>query len=207
MGPISLFDKSFLQAISLHEVVWFDRFFMPVVCPIFFVQTLADLGKDATRRGSAEFSVVKDIAQKFPEMGGSPWVSPSGCQSLMTCFRKRRRHIPKLTKQNARLRRTRTQRCARRAVEEILFAGVAGPFRPDIATLRLRAAHVDKADSNARRKALEKEGQVYEAGSIAADVLNQLSRNAAHHCGIATAGEPGHAGQGGPLLASSTVQQ
>lgn len=82
------------------------------------------------------------------------------------------------------------------AVEEILFAGVAGRFRPDIATLRLRAAHVDKADSNARRKALEKEGQVCEAGSIAADVLNQLSRNAAHHCGIATAGEPGHAGQG-----------
>lgn len=103
-------------------------------------------------------------------------------------------------------------------VEEILFAGVVGRFRPNIATLRLRAAHVDKADyeavlagmtrcskfsghdqsagvpaglpkfadikadldklssfvaaANARRKALEKEGQVYEAGPIAADVLN-----------------------------------
>lgn len=102
--------------------------------------------------------------------------------------------------------------------EEILFAGVVGRFRPNIATLRLRAAHVDKADyeavlagmtrcskfsghdqsagvpaglpkfadikadldklssfvadANARRKALEKEGQVYEAGPIAADVLN-----------------------------------
>ncbi|WP_271605536.1 hypothetical protein [Bradyrhizobium sp. CCBAU 11434] len=72
MGPISLFDKSFLQSISLDEAVWFDRFFMPVACPIFFVETLADLGKDASKRGSAEFSVVKDIAQKFPEMGGSP---------------------------------------------------------------------------------------------------------------------------------------
>src|SRR4051812_45885592 len=74
MGPISLFDKSFLQSISLDEAVWFDRFFMPVVCPIFFVETLADLGKDASKRGSAEFSVVKDIAQKFPEMGGSPCI-------------------------------------------------------------------------------------------------------------------------------------
>lgn len=72
MGPISLFDKSFLQSISLDEAVWFDRFFMPVACPIFFVETLADLGKDPSKRGSAEFSVVKDIAQKFPEMGGSP---------------------------------------------------------------------------------------------------------------------------------------
>lgn len=72
MGPISLFDKSFLQSISLDEAVWFDQFFLPVACPIFFVETLADLGKDASKRGSAEFSVVKDIAQKFPEMGGSP---------------------------------------------------------------------------------------------------------------------------------------
>jgi len=72
MGPISLFDKSFLQSISLDEAVWFDRFFLPVACPIFFVETLADLGKDPSKRGSAEFSVVKDIAQKFPEMGGSP---------------------------------------------------------------------------------------------------------------------------------------
>jgi hypothetical protein len=34
MGPITLFDKSFVQAISLDEAVWFDRFFMPVVCPV-----------------------------------------------------------------------------------------------------------------------------------------------------------------------------
>ncbi len=72
MGPIALFDKSFLQAISLDESVWFDRFFMPVACPIFFLETLGDLGKDASKRGSAEFSVVKDVAQKFPELGGSP---------------------------------------------------------------------------------------------------------------------------------------
>jgi hypothetical protein len=37
MGPIALFDKSFIQSLSVDESVWFDHFFMPVVCPIFFV--------------------------------------------------------------------------------------------------------------------------------------------------------------------------
>jgi hypothetical protein len=71
MGPITLFDKSFLQSISLDEAVWFDRFFLSVVCPIFFVETLADLAKEPSKHGPAE-TVVKHIAQKFPEMGGSP---------------------------------------------------------------------------------------------------------------------------------------
>jgi Regulator of chromosome condensation (RCC1) repeat len=75
MGPITLFDKSFLQAISLDEAVWFDRFFMPVVCPVFYVETLGDLGKESSRLGAAEDAVMKDVAQKFPEMGGSPCAS------------------------------------------------------------------------------------------------------------------------------------
>jgi hypothetical protein len=54
MGPITLFDESFLQAISLDEAVWFDRFFMPVVCPVFYVETLGDLGKESSRLGAAE---------------------------------------------------------------------------------------------------------------------------------------------------------
>jgi tetrahydromethanopterin S-methyltransferase subunit E len=66
MGPITLFDKSFLQSISLV-----DRFFMPVVCPVFYVETLGDLGKGTSRLGPAENAVIKDVAQKFPEMGGS----------------------------------------------------------------------------------------------------------------------------------------
>jgi len=31
---------------------------MPVVCPIFFVETLADLGKEESKRGSAESAVI-----------------------------------------------------------------------------------------------------------------------------------------------------
>jgi hypothetical protein len=73
MGPITLFDKSFLQSISLDEAVWFDRFFMPVVCPVFYMETLADLAKEPSKRGPAEV-IVRDIASKFPEMSGSPCV-------------------------------------------------------------------------------------------------------------------------------------
>jgi hypothetical protein len=71
MGPIALFDKSFSQGISVDEAVWFDRFFLAVVCPVFYVETLADLAKEPSKRGPAEV-IVKDIANKFPEMGGSP---------------------------------------------------------------------------------------------------------------------------------------
>jgi hypothetical protein len=69
MGPTALFDKSFLQAISVDEAVWFDRFFSAVICPIFFIETLADLAKDQSKRGSAEV-IVRELALRSPEMSG-----------------------------------------------------------------------------------------------------------------------------------------
>lgn len=71
MGPSVLFDKSFLQSLSLDESVWFDNFFMAVVCPYFFVETLADLEKPL-QGGHRPEEVVKRIASKFPDMGGAP---------------------------------------------------------------------------------------------------------------------------------------
>jgi hypothetical protein len=47
----ALFDKSFLQSLSVDESVWFDRHFAPVVCPVFYAETLADLAKEPTERG------------------------------------------------------------------------------------------------------------------------------------------------------------
>jgi len=67
----TLFDKSFLQSLSVDESVWFDRHFMPVVCPVFYAETLADLAKEPTKNGPAE-KQVRDIATKFPEMHGYP---------------------------------------------------------------------------------------------------------------------------------------
>jgi hypothetical protein len=71
MGPIILFDKSFLQSLSVDESVLFDHFFFPAICPLFFVETLADLEK-AVRQGRTPEQEVGIIAQKTPEMSGAP---------------------------------------------------------------------------------------------------------------------------------------
>lgn len=75
MGPIALFDKSFLQSLSVDESVWFDHFFLPVICPIFFVETLADLTKQP-RAGSTRTpqDEVRILADKSPVMSAAPCV-------------------------------------------------------------------------------------------------------------------------------------
>ena len=73
MGPITLFDKSFLQSLSLDESVWFGHFYKPVVCPVFFVETLADLEKNVDGGRTPE-QVVGMIADKFPEMSADPCI-------------------------------------------------------------------------------------------------------------------------------------
>ncbi len=71
MGPITLFDKSFLQSLSTDESVWFDHFFYPVIAPVFFIETLADLTKPA-RKGKTSEEEVGIIAAKTPEISGAP---------------------------------------------------------------------------------------------------------------------------------------
>ena len=67
----TLFDKSFLQSLSLDESVWFDQFFLANVCPLFYVETLADL-KKPSRPGKRPEDEVAIIADKFPGMHGAP---------------------------------------------------------------------------------------------------------------------------------------
>ena len=76
MGPTTLFDKSFLQSLSVDESVWFDHFFLTNVCPVFYVETLADLTKSVRKNRTPE-KEVSIIASKFPEMHGSPCASHS----------------------------------------------------------------------------------------------------------------------------------
>jgi hypothetical protein len=71
MGPIALFDKSFLQSLSIDESVWFDHFFLTNVAPIFYVETLTDLNKPALKGRTPERE-VSIIAEKFPDMHGIP---------------------------------------------------------------------------------------------------------------------------------------
>lgn len=73
MGPTALFDKSFLQSLSLDEAVWFDHFFCGVLCPLFYVETLADLEKAFKDGRSAEHEVAT-IAARTPEMHSYPCI-------------------------------------------------------------------------------------------------------------------------------------
>lgn len=65
MGPITVFDKSALQALSMDEAVWFDAFFYANVVPVFYVETLADLEKEVAAGRSPE-DVVGMLAEKTP---------------------------------------------------------------------------------------------------------------------------------------------
>ncbi len=71
MGPITLFDKSFLQSLSVDEAVWFDHFFRANIPPIFFAETLADLEKAIKARRTPEQEVGL-IAIKTPEINSCP---------------------------------------------------------------------------------------------------------------------------------------
>lgn len=72
-GPIVLFDKSFLQSLSEDEAVWLDHFFLSNICPLFYVETLADLAKESAA-GRPPEAFVSSIANKTPELQGSPCV-------------------------------------------------------------------------------------------------------------------------------------
>lgn len=74
MGPIALFDKSFLQSLSVDESVWFDHFFYPNICPLFYVETLADLTKPASGSGRSSEDEVRIIADKTPVLSGAPCI-------------------------------------------------------------------------------------------------------------------------------------
>jgi hypothetical protein len=66
VGPITIFDKSALQSLSMDEAVWLDAFFLVNVKPLFYVETLADLEK-AVAAGKSPEDVVGMLATKTPD--------------------------------------------------------------------------------------------------------------------------------------------
>jgi hypothetical protein len=70
LGPITIFDKSALQALSMDESVWFDAFFLANLVPLFYVETLADLEKKVAKGRDPE-QLVGHLAQKTP-LGATP---------------------------------------------------------------------------------------------------------------------------------------
>lgn len=73
-GPITIFDKSLLQSLSLDEAVWFQNFFRSNITPLFFAETLADLEKEVAAGKSPEH-VVGRLAEKTPMLGAAPNVN------------------------------------------------------------------------------------------------------------------------------------
>jgi len=60
-GSGSLIKLVLIQALSVDESVWLDRFFTGVLSPLFFVETLADLGKEMGRRSPEnEVRIIAD---------------------------------------------------------------------------------------------------------------------------------------------------
>jgi hypothetical protein len=94
MGPIAVFDKSFLQMLSADEAVVFDALYSSVICPIFYTEVLADLAKAPTGQRAVE-RIVADLARKTPIMHSTPNVLHSSiCMSELNGTPIDMRHVP-----------------------------------------------------------------------------------------------------------------
>ncbi|MHA6690446.1 hypothetical protein [Devosia sp. A449] len=71
MGPITLFDKSFLEMLSVDQAALFDCLFSANLCPVFITEALADLSKKPPGQRPPE-KIVSDLANKAPSMHSYP---------------------------------------------------------------------------------------------------------------------------------------
>lgn len=62
-----IFDKSFLQSLSVDESVILDQMFSCVITPLFFVETMADLTKE-TARCSWPKMLAKNSSSNFGQI-------------------------------------------------------------------------------------------------------------------------------------------
>lgn len=67
MGPTIIFDKSAFESFNPDEAVWLDQFFLSNITPLFFVETLADLEKNA-RSGRTPEDIVGSLAYRTPDL-------------------------------------------------------------------------------------------------------------------------------------------
>jgi hypothetical protein len=70
IGPITIFDKSALEMLSVDEACWLETHYLANITPLFFVEVLADLQKQVARGRTPEH-VVGNLAEKTPP-GASP---------------------------------------------------------------------------------------------------------------------------------------
>jgi len=165
MGPIALFDKSFLEGLNPDEAVWFDHFFLANVCPMFYVETQGNLAKEGSDRGTPE-ELVRKLANKFPDFSGSPNVHhmtictanllgedvplraqiicPRGCQATVAGHRMA--ILPESPEAKAFLRWTQGEyeEEERKAAAEWRASGVGCPTTDVIEMLKTMDAHEER---------------------------------------------------------------
>jgi len=71
MGPVALFDKSFVEMLSVDEAALFDFLYLTNICPMFLTEVLADLEKDSSGLRTSE-KIVADVARKTPSAHSYP---------------------------------------------------------------------------------------------------------------------------------------
>jgi hypothetical protein len=70
-GPILIFDKSLIEALSPDESVWLGQFYRVNMTPLFLVETLADLEKEV-EAGRTPEQVVGRLAEKTSVLSADP---------------------------------------------------------------------------------------------------------------------------------------
>jgi hypothetical protein len=73
IGPITPFDKSFLQALNADEAVWFDHFSLAVICPFCVGRRIVTLPRFV---GPVADSSVKEIPRSLPYREAAPIPGP-----------------------------------------------------------------------------------------------------------------------------------
>jgi hypothetical protein len=71
MGPIVLFDKSFIEMLNVDEAALFDFLYLTNICPMFLTEVLADLEKETAGERTRE-KIVADVARKTPSAHSYP---------------------------------------------------------------------------------------------------------------------------------------
>lgn len=64
-GPITIFDKSALEMLSVDEACWLETHYLSNITPLFYVEVLGDLQKQVAKHRTPEH-VVGNLAEKTP---------------------------------------------------------------------------------------------------------------------------------------------
>ncbi len=81
MGPITLFDKSFLESLNPDEAAVFGQLFLPVIAPVFLWETRADLKKAGRGERTAQ-ELVENLSYKTPAMSGHVTADHGTCCTM-----------------------------------------------------------------------------------------------------------------------------